>query len=86
MGTIIDDVTPRSHTDALEYTSSELSFTDEEARMNRRLLYWLMIEGGFSVHPREWWHVSYGDQMWAKLASSEGEAVHAIYSVVDPRP
>lgn len=87
MGTIFDDVTARAHTDALEHSDpgSELSFSDEEARMNRRLLYWLMKGAGFANNPTEWWHYSLGDQMWAKLMSAEtGEEISAYYSNIDP--
>ena len=48
----------------------------EEARANRRLLYWLMIDAGFASNPSEWWHFSFGDQMWAKLRN-EPEALYA---------
>ena len=47
----------------------------EEARANRRLLHWLMTEEGFAGHPDEWWHFSWGDQMWAALTG----APHAHY-------
>lgn len=68
-----------AHFDAL----SDKSFTDyyemlgmlnnsaKEAQKNRRLLYWLMINEGFVNNPTEWWHFSYGDQMWAKLLDKE---------------
>ena len=81
MGTIFDDVTAISHTDAYERAANpRLSFSDQEARANRRLLYWLMAEQGFCNNPTEWWHYSFGDQMWAKLT---GQAA-AIYSAVEP--
>ena len=32
---------------------------------NRRLLKETMLEFGFVQHPNEWWHFSYGDQLWA---------------------
>ena len=40
------------------------SARDQEALRNRRLLYWAMIEGGFSNYHAEWWHFDYGNQMW----------------------
>jgi hypothetical protein len=52
------------------------SFSNEEARANRRLLYWLMVDAGFASNPSEWWHFSFGDQMWAKLRN-EPEALYA---------
>ncbi len=49
--------------------------TDEDklARRNRRAFYAIMTGKAFGadtqlqVNPTEWWHWSYGDQMWAKL-------------------
>ncbi|KGF95872.1 D-ala-D-ala dipeptidase [Prochlorococcus marinus str. MIT 9201] len=31
----------------------------------RTLLREIMIKFGFAQHPNEWWHFSYGDQLWA---------------------
>jgi zinc D-Ala-D-Ala dipeptidase len=85
MGTIFDDVTERAWPDALERKDLGLSFSDGEAQKNRRLLYWVMAEAGFQVNPTEWWHFSYGDQMWAKLTSyAEGVHTSAFYSVLRP--
>jgi len=87
MGTIFDDVTARSHTDFLEWNvdSSVVSFSDDEAQKNRRLLHWIMVEAGFVNNPTEWWHFSWGDQMWAKLTSAvSGVRTLAWYSVTNP--
>jgi D-alanyl-D-alanine dipeptidase len=32
---------------------------------NRSLLATAMATAGFCQHPNEWWHFSYGDQLWA---------------------
>lgn len=37
----------------------------EEARRFRRLLFWLANEQGIVTNPTEWWHLCWGDQMWA---------------------
>ena len=66
MGGIFDDLTDEAWTDGFERKSA-VSMSDEEARANRRLLYWAMTEAGFANNPTEWWHYSWGDQMWAKL-------------------
>ncbi len=66
MGGIFDDVTEDAWTDAYEHRPI-VSMSDEEARANRRLLYWAMAEQGFANNPTEWWHYSWGDQLWAKL-------------------
>ncbi|WP_179378920.1 M15 family metallopeptidase [Jannaschia marina] len=76
MGTIFDDVSAASNTDALEAEPEGLAFSQREARANRRLLYWLMAEAGFANNPTEWWHFSLGDQMWARLT----RAAAAYYS------
>lgn len=71
MGSIFDDVTELAHRDHFERKSSAtLSFSDEEARANRRLLHWAMTEEGFVGHPDEWWHFSWGDQLWARLSGA----------------
>lgn len=37
----------------------------EELAANRRLLYNVMIEAGFTNLPSEWWHYDYGNAYWA---------------------
>jgi D-alanyl-D-alanine dipeptidase len=66
MGGLFDDVTEDAWTDAYE-RRPVVSMSDEEARANRRLLYWAMAEQDFANNPTEWWHYSWGDQMWARL-------------------
>jgi D-alanyl-D-alanine dipeptidase len=80
MGGIFDDLTENAHSDWFERFEVE-AMSDIEARKNRRLLYWAMIEAGFVNNPTEWWHFSYGDQMWAKLLSQES----AIYAATEPQ-
>lgn len=59
MGTEFDDFT------FLSYTNSFEGSDNEEAKRNRRLLYWTMTEAGFTNLPSEWWHYDYGDAFWA---------------------
>lgn len=47
----------------------------EEARRFRRLLFWLAAEQGIVVNPTEWWHLCWGDQMWAWAT----KAPYAVY-------
>ena len=82
MGTIFDDVSEASNTDAFEAEPDGLAFSAREARANRQLLYWLMDEAGFANNPTEWWHFSYGDQMWARITG----AAAAFYSVAPDAP
>ena len=75
MGSLFDDVTALANRDRFEDLSPDnFSFSDQEARANRRLLHWLMVEEDFAGHPDEWWHFSWGDQMWAALSG-----VHAAH-------
>ena len=78
MGSLFDDASSLAHTNRFELETHEtdFSFSNEEARANRRLLYWLMVDAGFASNPSEWWHFSFGDQMWAKLRN-EPEALYA---------
>jgi D-alanyl-D-alanine dipeptidase len=72
MGSLFDDVTALANRDRFEHLDPEnFSFSDQEAQANRRLLHWLLVEEGFAGHPDEWWHFSWGDQMWAALAGAE---------------
>jgi len=78
MGSLFDDVTGLAARDRFEsLTQDNFSFSDQEARANRRLLHWLMTEEGFAGHPDEWWHFSWGDQMWAALTGA-GEAHYGL--------
>ncbi len=79
MGSIFDDVTSLSNTAQFE-TTRGLCFSHQEARNNRRMLYWLMHTAGFANNPSEWWHFSCGDQMWARLTGAE----YAYYSATEP--
>ena len=79
MGSIFDDVTPVSNTDHFE-DAGGMAFSDIEARDNRRLLFWVMSDEGFANNPTEWWHFSYGDQMWARIVGQSA----ALYGPADP--
>jgi D-alanyl-D-alanine dipeptidase len=75
MGSIFDDVTEIAYSDYFERShlphevnGGEEPYSSVEARLNRRLLYWVMEEAAFANNPNEWWHFSWGDQMWAKLS------------------
>ncbi|HXS07523.1 MAG TPA: M15 family metallopeptidase [Rhizomicrobium sp.] len=72
MGSLFDDATELAARDRFEALSADnFSFSDQEARANRRLLHWLMTEEGFAGHPDEWWHFSWGDQLWAALTGAD---------------
>jgi len=82
MGTIFDDFTEKSYTDYYEIkkNKSVLSKQEKVALENRRILYWAMKKGGFENYPYEWWHFSWGDQMWAVLSGAK----EAFYSYSNP--
>lgn len=52
---------------------------------NRELLNCVMTTAGFRRLPHEWWHFSYGDQVWALLESLDkpNQSAHAIYGRVE---
>ena len=61
--------------DSLE--REDLSEKLENAKRFRRLLFWLACEQQMVVNPTEWWHLSWGDQMWAWATG----APYAVYGV-----
>ncbi|MFA7244480.1 MAG: M15 family metallopeptidase [Patescibacteria group bacterium] len=75
MGAKFDEMEESVFTDFLEKLEIEDS-EQIEFRENRRLLYWVMLGEGFVNNPTEWWHYSFGDQMWATLSHKP----YAVYS------
>ena len=51
---------------------------DDDRCMLRRLLGWVMLGAGFAPYEPEWWHWSYGDDVWA---SANG--CNALYEIRD---
>lgn len=85
MGSGFDDCSDMSHVDAYEHDGTYLHAPT--AKMNRRVLVWLMHSLGFVGHPNEWWHYSFGDQAWAAAVSHQmGVEVPARYGAVNPLP
>ncbi|UWU45953.1 D-ala-D-ala dipeptidase [Limnospira platensis C1] len=64
MGSDIDEISPRSQPD---YFAESSDPTELEYHRNRQILKQVMTRAGFLQHLHEWWHFSYGDQMWAWL-------------------
>jgi len=71
MGSPIDECSPRSY-------PAHFADRDPEIHARRQLLTETMTAGGFVRHPREWWHFSWGDRLWAYLSG----AAHARYGRV----
>lgn len=69
MGSEFDEPTERSHTHFYEAQPEHV------ACHNRRLLYSVMTQVGFTNLPTEWWHFDYGNPLWA----SYNQQNHAIY-------
>jgi D-alanyl-D-alanine dipeptidase len=70
MGSPIDELSERSHPD---YYATEQP-QDRNYHTNRQLLHNVMTQGGFQRNPREWWHFSLGDQMWAWLQNQHNHS------------
>ncbi|YAF98680.1 MAG: M15 family metallopeptidase [Nodularia sp. CChRGM 3473] len=64
MGSPIDELSERSHPD---YYANSDQPEAQQYHAHRLLLCDVMLKAGFQRNPREWWHFSYGDQMWAWL-------------------
>ena len=72
MGSVFDDASELSTTTYFEQASLT-SASAIEARRNRRILYWAMIEAGFANYANEWWHFDIYNQFWvANLGSKDG--------------
>lgn len=61
MGTKFGEYNEKSQTDYFEVRYP----TDIEIVKNRRLLYNIMTDAGFTNMPTKWWHYDYGDKFWA---------------------
>lgn len=60
MGTDFDAFSDKTYTSYFEKKEENVVVRD-----NRRLLYHVMTEAGFTNLPSEWWHFDYGDRFWA---------------------
>lgn len=73
MGSAIDELSPRSHPD---YFQNQTEREAAEFHARRQSLNRAMGSAGFLRHPAEWWHFSYGDQLWAwQMRETGGEAI-----------
>ncbi len=59
LGSAFDEFSKRALT-----TFYENEEVDDKVRENRRILYWAMVNAGFTNLPSEWWHFDYGDRAW----------------------
>lgn len=65
MGTLFDEFTQRTYTSYYEKEKIGEIKKNKTIRDNRRILYNVMTESGFTNLPSEWWHFDYGDRFWA---------------------
>ena len=66
MGSPIDEMSARSHPD---YFANSTHSIEQQYHFHRKLLHDIMVSAGFLRHPNEWWHFSWGDQLWAWLSN-----------------
>jgi zinc D-Ala-D-Ala dipeptidase len=78
MGSPIDEMSKRSLPD---YYASSIQPEAQQYDAYRLLLCNVMEKAGFQRNPREWWHFSLGDQMWAWLnnQANSGNSFTARY-------
>jgi len=62
MGGMVDQMDETSNHNFYENIKNEESIIWNS---RRNLLREIMTKFGFAQHPNEWWHFSYGDQLWA---------------------
>jgi D-alanyl-D-alanine dipeptidase len=64
MGSPIDELSPRSYPHHFAHSTD---VQDQTYHQNRQILSQAMKQAEFQQHPHEWWHFSYGDQLWVWL-------------------
>lgn len=82
-GTDFDDHTEKARTSYYEeqLENGRTLTPDEELYLNnRRLLFGLMTDAGFTNYTDEWWHFDYGNQNWAWKSNAD----HAVYGSTQP--
>jgi D-alanyl-D-alanine dipeptidase len=84
MGTYFDEMTDRTSTRYYEEKfEKEVNLPEIELEIlkNRRLLFHVMTNAGFTNYTDEWWHYDYGNQLWSWHNNGK---VTAIYSRTKP--
>ncbi len=76
LGGEIDFIGPESTPDFYKNHSFKVPYSKHQVFHDRRsLLFSVMEQAGFVQHPKEWWHFSYGDQLWSWL-TKRGNAIY----------
>lgn len=68
MGSPIDEISPRSYPN---YFENSVNLIEQQYHQNRLILSQVMLSAGFQQHPNEWWHFSWGDQLWTWLTNQQ---------------
>jgi len=69
LGGEIDFIGAESSPDFYKEDNLGIPCSKHQVFHNRRsLLFSVMDQAGFVQHPNEWWHFSYGDQLWSWLS------------------
>lgn len=86
MGSAIDEISRRSYP---QHFAAAADAAGRRFQMRRSRLFAVMESAGFLGHPREWWHFSFGDQIWAwqqqlrQTVKADLEAPIACYGYVE---
>ena len=76
LGGEIDFIGPESSPDFYKKNPCNMPYSKHQVFQDRRsLLFSVMEQAGFVQHPNEWWHFSYGDQLWA-WTSNQGIPIY----------
>ena len=76
LGGEIDFIGPESSPDFYKKDYFMMPYSKHQVFQDRRsLLFSVMGQAGFVQHPNEWWHFSYGDQLWSWL-TKKGNAIY----------
>ncbi len=78
MGGPFDDIKDTAKT--IFYENKIGSEETVSIQENRRLLYNVMTQVGFTNYIEEWWHFDYGNQNWAYIKGTD----HAIFGATKP--
>jgi len=85
MGADFDQMDETAHTSHFEILLTKGEIRADDARLqNRRLLYFVMAEQGFTNYPLEYWHFDWGNQMhqFIRSINTSGPTTPAHYAIV----
>lgn len=79
LGSAFDEMSEKSATRYFEYHPE----VNEEALINRRLLYNCMTAAGFTNYSEEWWHFDYGNVTWARRVNAAEAKYSAVEAIIE---